>query len=114
VTLYPFVTTSSGAPVLSTDLLAIVVAVVGFCISGMFLLLLLPDSSLALPQVVTGANSSLSSQTTLLQTQLGSYDDVNANAVATQISALQTQIQVSYSLTARLQQLTLAQYLPVA
>jgi len=57
VTLYPFVTTSSGAPALSTDLLAIVVAVVGFCISGMFLLLLLPDSSRALPQVVTGANS---------------------------------------------------------
>ena len=43
VTLYPFVTTSSGAPALSTDLLAIVVAVVGFCISGMFLLLLLPE-----------------------------------------------------------------------
>jgi NO-binding membrane sensor protein with MHYT domain len=45
VTLYPYVTTSSGAPALSSDLLAIVVAVVAFCISGIFLLLLLPDSS---------------------------------------------------------------------
>ena len=45
VTLYPYVTSSSGVPALSTDLLAIVVAVVAFCISGMFLLLLLPDSS---------------------------------------------------------------------
>jgi diguanylate cyclase len=43
--IYPSVTASSGAPALSTDLLAIVVAVVAFCISGIFLLLLLPDSS---------------------------------------------------------------------
>jgi diguanylate cyclase len=43
VTLYPFVTSASVAPALSTDLLAIVVAVVAFCVSGIFLLLLLPD-----------------------------------------------------------------------
>jgi diguanylate cyclase len=49
VTLYPFVTASSGAPALSTDLLAIVVSVVAFCISGIFFLLLLPDRSLAAP-----------------------------------------------------------------
>ncbi len=45
VTLYPYVMASSGAPALSTDLLAIVVAVVAFCISGIFLLLLLPEQS---------------------------------------------------------------------
>jgi diguanylate cyclase len=50
VTLYPFVTTASAAPVLSTDLLAIIVAVVAFCLSGIFLLLLLPDSARAEPQ----------------------------------------------------------------
>ncbi len=44
-TLYPFATSVSGAPALSTDLLAIVVAVVAFCISGIFLLLLLPDAT---------------------------------------------------------------------
>jgi NO-binding membrane sensor protein with MHYT domain len=43
--LYPFATSASGAPALSTDLLAIVVAVVAFCISGIFLLLLLPDAT---------------------------------------------------------------------
>jgi diguanylate cyclase len=52
VTLYPFVTTTSGAPALSTDLLAIVVAVVAFCVSGIFLLLLLPDPARAEPQSV--------------------------------------------------------------
>ena len=55
VTLYPFVTTASGAPALSTDLLAIVVAVVGFCVSGIFLLLLLPDPARAEPQSVAVA-----------------------------------------------------------
>jgi NO-binding membrane sensor protein with MHYT domain len=43
VTLLPHPTATSGAPALSTDLLAIVVAVVAFCVSGIFLLLLVPD-----------------------------------------------------------------------
>ena len=43
MTLYPYPTANSGAPALSTDLLAIVVAVVAFCLSGIFLLFLVPD-----------------------------------------------------------------------
>jgi NO-binding membrane sensor protein with MHYT domain len=45
VTLFPHAAAISGAPALSTDLLAIVVAVVAFCVSGVFLLLLVPDRS---------------------------------------------------------------------
>jgi hypothetical protein len=52
LTLYPFAAASSGAPALSTDLLAIVVAVVAFCVSGIFLLLLLPDSGRSDAQAV--------------------------------------------------------------
>jgi DNA-binding LytR/AlgR family response regulator len=52
VTLYPFVTTASAAPALSTDLLAIVVAVVAFCVSGIFFLLLLPDSGNVEPEAI--------------------------------------------------------------
>jgi len=60
VTLYPFVTTTSGAPALSTDLLAIVVAVVAFCVSGIFLLLLLPDSARADAQpIAVGGGAAL-------------------------------------------------------
>src|SRR5277367_811382 len=60
VSLFPFSTTAalSGAPALSTDLLAIVVAIVGFCISGIFFLLLLPESGHPQPralQVVVAA-----------------------------------------------------------
>jgi NO-binding membrane sensor protein with MHYT domain len=43
VTLFAHPTASSGAPALSTDLLAIVVAVVAFGVSGIFLLILVPD-----------------------------------------------------------------------
>jgi NO-binding membrane sensor protein with MHYT domain len=43
MTLFPDATALSGAPALSTDLLAIVVAVVAFGVSGIFLLILVPD-----------------------------------------------------------------------
>lgn len=43
MTLFPHPATASGAPALSSDLLAIVVAVVAFCVSGIFLLFLVPD-----------------------------------------------------------------------
>jgi len=62
---------------------------------------------------VTDANSSMSSQLTILQTQLGNLDDVNANTTAVEINSLTNQIQMAYELTSRLQQLNLAQYLPV-
>jgi NO-binding membrane sensor protein with MHYT domain len=45
VTLFPFATPRADAPALSTDLLAIVVAIVAFVVSGIFLLTLVPDRS---------------------------------------------------------------------
>jgi diguanylate cyclase len=64
VTLYPYATTSSLAPALSTDLLAIIVAVVAFCISGIFLLLLLPDSvrSAAQPIMVAVGETAMAAE----------------------------------------------------
>ena len=43
LTVMPHAEAASGAPTLSTDLLAIVVAVVAFAVSGIFLLTLVPD-----------------------------------------------------------------------
>jgi len=62
---------------------------------------------------VTNANSSMSSQLAILQQQVGNLDDVNANTTAAQINSLTNQIQMAYELTSRLQELNLAQYLPV-
>jgi len=47
LTLLPFAPAPAGAPALSTDLLAIIVSVVAFCLSGIFLLLLMPETSRA-------------------------------------------------------------------
>jgi diguanylate cyclase len=46
LTVFPHTSPATGAPALSTDLLAIVVAIVAFLMSGVFLLLLVPDRSL--------------------------------------------------------------------
>jgi flagellar hook-associated protein 3 FlgL len=65
-------------------------------------------------QRVTDANNSMSSQMTILQTEIGNLDNVNAQSVATQLNTLSTQLQTAYELTAQLQKLSLAQYLPVS
>jgi len=65
-------------------------------------------------QRITEANGSMASQLTILQTQIGNLDNVDANKTAVTINALMTQLQTAYQLTARLQQMSLAQYLPNA
>ncbi len=57
LTLLPFASTSAGAPALSTDLLAIIVAVVAFCLSGIFLLILVPDRARAAASPIPVVNS---------------------------------------------------------
>ncbi len=52
LTLLPFPSAAAGAPALSTDLLAIIVAIVAFCLSGIFLLFLVPDPDRA-PSTLT-------------------------------------------------------------
>ena len=63
---------------------------------------------------VTNATSSMSNQLTILQTQIGDLDNVDSSTVAVQLNSLSTQLETAYQLTAQLQKLSLAQYLPVA
>ena len=63
MTLYPYGTAQSAAPALSTDLLAIVVAVVAFCVSGMFLLFLVPDRLREQPAPEQAAASAVAAAT---------------------------------------------------
>jgi diguanylate cyclase len=67
VTLFPHVAEIVGAPVLSTDLLAIVVAIVAFCVSGLFLLILMPDPTRAsanvMPYTIRTASAAASPHT---------------------------------------------------
>ena len=62
---------------------------------------------------MTDADNTMSAELTLLQKQVNGVDNVDQNATAAQIASLTAQIQMAYELTARIQQLNLAQYLPV-
>jgi flagellar hook-associated protein 3 FlgL len=61
---------------------------------------------------VKQADDEMSMQMTLLKTQIGGLDNVDANQVATQLNTLTTQLETAYQVTAQLQKLSLAQYLP--
>jgi flagellar hook-associated protein 3 FlgL len=61
---------------------------------------------------ITEADDEMSTQMTLMKTQIGGLDNVDANQVATQLNSLTTQIEAAYQITAQLQKLSLAQYLP--
>src|ERR1700736_2378400 len=63
LTLMPFASSSAGAPALSTDLLAIIVAIVAFCLSGIFLLILVPDRARAVASSPIEAANALSEPT---------------------------------------------------
>jgi diguanylate cyclase len=57
LTLLPFPSiAAASAPALSSDLLAIVVAVVAFCLSAIFLLFLVPDPARAAPEAIAAAS----------------------------------------------------------
>ena len=72
--LYPYPTANSQAPALSIDLLASVVAVVAFLLSGIFLLFLVPDRAapgraaefVTVPAVVSSTDGSLQTSGTAL------------------------------------------------
>ena len=53
LTLLPFAASAANAPALSSDLLAIVVAIVAFCLSGIFLLFLVPDRARSASGAIT-------------------------------------------------------------
>ena len=61
---------------------------------------------------IAQANNTMSDQMTLLQTGIGNLDNIDPAKVATQLSALSTQLQTAYQLTAQISKLNLAQYLP--
>jgi flagellar hook-associated protein 3 FlgL len=63
-------------------------------------------------QVADAANS-MRAEITLIDKQVNALDDVDKTATAARIASLTNQIQMAYELTARLQQLNLAEYLPI-
>ncbi|WP_112664672.1 flagellar hook-associated family protein [Microvirga flavescens] len=62
-------------------------------------------------KTVTDANSRMGIQKNVLETGIGSLEDVDPGEAKTRVDALTTQIQMSYSLTSQLRQLSLLNYL---
>jgi len=60
---------------------------------------------------VTQANSAISLQQNVLTSQIGANESVNSYDVASQVSALTTQLQTAYSLTAQIAKLSLVKFL---
>ena len=60
---------------------------------------------------IAQANTQISAQTTLLSSSASNLDSVDSYALSSQVTQLQTQLEASYSLTSRLQQLSLVNYL---
>lgn len=60
---------------------------------------------------ISDANDRISSQVNLLTTQSNTLQGVDATALSVKVSALQTQIQASYEITAKLQNLSLVSYI---
>jgi len=60
---------------------------------------------------VARADASLHSQTDILMTQIKNLEGVDPYEAATRVNTLMTQIETAYSLTARIQQLSLVNYL---
>jgi flagellar hook-associated protein 3 FlgL len=60
---------------------------------------------------VTSANSQMSLQIDVLKTNLDGLEGVDAYQASTLVNSLQTQIEASYSLTSKLQQLSILNYL---
>lgn len=60
---------------------------------------------------ISGANSQISAQVGVLNTSVGNLESVDTYALSSKVTTLQTQLEASYELTSRLQQLSLVNYL---
>lgn len=60
---------------------------------------------------VTQANSAISLQQNILTSQIGANENVNSYDVASQVSAITTQLQTAYALTAQIAKLSLVNFL---
>jgi flagellar hook-associated protein 3 FlgL len=60
---------------------------------------------------IEDANTQMSLQMDLFTTQVGNLENVDSYEVTTRLNELETQLEIAYSLTARLQDMSLARYL---
>ncbi|MBE7190014.1 flagellar hook-associated family protein [Jatrophihabitans endophyticus] len=97
---------------MSADAKAAVVATAGKLVSTGIAGLTEVQAGVGVTQTaISQANTQIGAQTTLLSSSATNLDSVDTYALSSQVTQLQTQLEASYSLTSRLQQLSLVNYL---
>ena len=108
---YTMVAAFGGSSLGASAQQAVATAASGLIAQGQDALINLQGTLGTSQSAIADANNAMSAQSTLLQTQIGSLDNVDQNALASRITSLQTQIQTAYALTAKLQNMNLAYYI---
>jgi flagellar hook-associated protein 3 FlgL len=108
---YAMVNEYAGANLGSDARQAVLTTASNLLSSGMAGLTNLGATVGAAQTAVTNADSEMTSQVTIVQTHVSDLDSVDTYALSTQVTDLTTQLQASYELTSRLQDLSLTNYL---
>ncbi len=102
----------SGGSTLSSDAQAAAVSRATTLINAGIADLTNVQSGVGIAQAaISDANTQTSAQATLLKGSIGDMTSVDTYALSSQVTTLQNQLEASYSLTSRLQQLSLVNYL---
>ena len=108
---YTMLSEFSGSNLSDSAKAAVVSTASGLINSGIAALTNLQSTVGVSQSAVTDANSQISSQVSVLQSNASNLDSVDTYALSSQVTQLQTQLEASYELTARLQDLSLTTYL---
>ncbi len=104
-----------GGPPMSADASQAAITTATNLVTGAISSLVTVQAGLGVSQsAMSAANDSMSAQINLLTAQAGTLSqlsDTDTYDISNQVSTLQTQIQASYEVTAKLQQMSLANYL---
>jgi flagellar hook-associated protein 3 FlgL len=108
---YTMLTEFTGSN-LSADARAAVVSTASALVSSGIADLTNLQSGVGVAQsAITNANSVMSTQADVLKSNVSDLESVDTYALSSTVTTLQTQLEASYSLTSRLQQLSLVNYL---
>ena len=108
---YTMVSEFTGSNLSSSAQSAVVSTATTLLNSGIAALTNLQTNVGVAQSAVDDANTQLTAQVSVLQTNVSNLDSVDTYALSTQVTNLQDQLEASYELTSRLQDLTLTNYL---
>ena len=108
---YTMMSEFTGSTISSDAQAAVVATASGLMNTGVSALTNLNTGVGVAQAVVSAANTQISSQVSVLESNVSDMTSVNTYELSSQVTSLQTQLEASYELTSRLQSLSLVNYL---